>query len=200
MSIWAATRHRRVSTTQHQDADVPEASKLLTPQEPTSSNALSRNVSHDPGTFNSADFFRTAYYSALQDVARNSFRVEAERIRPQDKESFYLDVLAVGSMILAYDSIWWPLYRSQLRALLALNKKNGIVPIAEFRAFYEEAKKDFSSEYENLGISFDSWMSYLQNSILLKIHPSEMIEITLKGKDFLKYLLHWGKSEESKRL
>ena len=197
MYAWATIRNSGKSTPQ--DADELTASQT-TPQKSTSSNALSRNVPHDPGTFNSVEFFRTAYYSSLQDTARNSFLVEAERVKPYDKESFYLDVLAVGFMGVHYDQIWWPLYRSQLRALLAVNRKNGLAPVAEFREFYEEAKKEFSSEYERLNISFESWLSYLQSNVLIVVHPSNMIEITLKGKDFLKYLLHWGRQEELKRL
>jgi len=166
----------------------------------TASNALSRGVPYDPGFFDSVDFFRTAYYSPLQDVAANSLRAEAERVRPKDKESFYLDVLAVGMMSLIYNDIWWPLYRSQLRALSALNNQNGLVPIGAFRKFYEEAAKEFESEYKSRNISFEEWIAYLTRNMLLIIHPSQMVEITLRGKDFLKYLLHWGRSENVKRL
>jgi hypothetical protein len=164
----------------------------------TSSNALSRGVPHDPGTFNSVDFFRTAYYSPLQDVGVNSIKTEAERVRPQDKESFYLDILAVGSISIIYNDIWWPLFRSQLLALSALNNQHGLVPTSTFRKFYDEAAKEYESEYKD--ISFDDWMAYLTINTLLTIHPSEMVEITLKGKDFLKFLLHWGRTEKTKRL
>ena len=168
------------------------------PQTPNLSNALTRSLPHDPGTFNSVDFFRTAFYSSLQDVAANSFRTEAERARPRDRESFYLDVLTVGSLAYLYDEIWWQLYRSQLRGLLELNKKNGIVPIAVFRRFYDEAAAEFPERYK--ATSFEVWMKFLSDSNLLKIHPTEMVEITIQGKDFLKYLLHRGRTEEVKRL
>lgn len=163
-----------------------------------SSNTLSRGVPHEPGKFDSVEYFRTAYYSPLQDIAANSIRTEADRVRPHDKESFYLDILAVGSMTIIYEDIWWPLFRSQLLALTALNNQNGRVPVSTFRGFYDEAAKEYQSEYKN--ISFDNWMAYLTKNALFIIHPSEMVEITVKGKDFLKYLLHWGKTEKTKRL
>ena len=163
-----------------------------------SSNALSRSIPHDPGRFDSQEFFRTAYYSTLQDVSANSFRDEAERVRSNDKASFYLDVLAVGSLAMHYDQIWVPLFRSQLRALLALNKHNGLSPLSDFQKFYDDAKEEFSTEYAQK--PFDAWMKYLTANTLVKIHPSKMVEITLQGKDFLKYLLHWGRSEDTKRL
>jgi hypothetical protein len=164
------------------------------------SNALTRSLPHEPGTFDSVDFFRTAFYSALQDVSANAFKAEAERVRPNDKESFYLDVLAVGSMQMLYNDLWWILYRSQLRALLALNTERGFLSIDIFRKPYDEASKEFEEEYTRLGITFEAWMEYLEKNMLLKVHPSKMVEITLKGKDFLKYLLHCGRSESAKRL
>ena len=165
-----------------------------------SSNALTRAIPHNPGTFDSAEFFRTAYYSALQDIGANSFKAEAERARPNDKESFYLDVLAVGSIAVIYDGIWWPLYRSQLRALLALNENHGIAPLNDFRIPYDEAASEFAEQYKKLEITFEAWMQYLTQNTLITVHPSNMVEITLRGKDFLKYLLHWGRAEQTKRL
>jgi len=163
-----------------------------------SSNAIMRSVPHAPGNFDSVEFFRTAYYSTLQDTGANSIKAEAERVRPHDKESFYLDVIAVGSIQMIYDQLWWVLYRSQLRALLELNKSNGLLPLSSFRKHYDQAVAEFSDTYANK--NFDEWMKFMTDTLLLKIHPSEMVEITLKGKDFLKYLLHWGRTEETKRL
>ena len=157
------------------------------------SNAMMRSLPSNPGTFDSVEFFRTAYYSTLQDTGANSIKTEAERVRPHDKESFYLDVIAVGSIQIIYDQIWWVLYRSQLRALLELNRNNGLLPLSSFRKHYDEAAAEFSEVYTKANKTFDEWMQYMTDAILLKIHPSEMVEITVKGKDFLKYLLHWGR-------
>ena len=135
------------------------------------SNPLMRAMPHNDGVFDSVEFFRTAYYSVLQDVASNSFRSEAERVRPHDKESFYLDVLAIGSMAKFYDVIWWALYRSQLRALLSLNGRAGVMPLADLNKFYDDASSEFSADYTRLSIDLESWKSFLVSNTLLKIHP-----------------------------
>jgi hypothetical protein len=163
-----------------------------------SSNPMTRGVPHNPGSFDSVDYFRRAYYSPLQDVSAEAYRAEAELVRPGNKESFYLDILAIGTMVLIYDDIWWPLYRSQLRALLELNAGSGTSPISIFKNHYEEAQTEFTEEYQN--ITFEAWMEYLTRNLLVKVYPSDMVEITIKGKDFLKYLLHHSRSEKSKRL
>jgi hypothetical protein len=176
----------------------PAQSSLTGSSQNVRSNALMRSGSFEPGTFDSANFFRLAYYSVLQDEVANSFRAEADKTRPHEKESFYLDVLSVGAIAYGYELIWWPLFRSQLLALLSLNGHNGILPKSTFLSFYEEAAKSYPAQYSSF--TFENWMHYFESNLLLKVHPSEMVEITIKGKDFLKYLLHTGRSPESKRL
>jgi hypothetical protein len=167
----------------------------------TLSNAVTRSVPHGPGSFDSVAFFRTAHFSALQDVAANSYKDEAQRVRPNDRESFYLDVLATGSMQMMYDNLWWISYRSQLRALSALNMAQGMMTIEEFRKPFDEAATEFPDDYARLKIKFEDWLKFMEENALIKIYPSKMIEITLKGKDFLKYLLHHSrKIDTGKRL
>jgi hypothetical protein len=192
---------------QERDKTLAELQRSLTPQigssapSPTSapSNAITRSVPHSPGTFDSVNFFRTAYLSPLQDVGANSYITEAERVRPNDKASFYLDILAVGSIQILYDDLWWNIYRSQIRALSALNA--GMLPIDEFRKPFDEALVEFADDFARLKIIFEDWIGFLEKNQLLIVHPSKMIEITLKGRDFLKYLLHHGRQvDTAKRL
>lgn len=166
---------------------------------PAPSNAITRSVPHSPGTFDSVAFFRTAYLSPLQDVGAASYIAEAERVRPHDKASFYLDVLAVGSIQLLYDDLWWNSYRSQIRALSALNANT--LPLDEFRKPFDEASIDFEEDYAKIGITFEGWLKFLVETQLVIVHPSKMVEITLKGRDFLKYILHHGRNPDTaKRL
>jgi len=163
------------------------------------SNAITRSVPHSPGNFDSVAFFRTAYLSPLQDVVANAYIAEAARVRPNDKESFYLDVLSVGAIQVLYDDLWWHIYRSQIRALSALN--GGMLPIHEFRKPFDEASVEFADDFAKLKLTFEEWMKFMEMNMLLIVHPSKMVEITLKGRDFLKYLLHHGRNvEAAKRL
>ena len=40
----------------------------------------------------------------------------------------------------------------------------------------------------------------MTSQVLLVVHPSNMVEITLRGKDFLKYLLHYGREPDQRSL
>lgn len=150
------------------------------------------------GKFDAKDFFRLAYYSPLQADAEVNFKAAAIENQPNDTAGFYLKILGVGVVAYAYDMIWWIIFRSQLLALLELNRKNGLLPLAEMKKFYDAAASAYPEEYKEA--SFDAWLNYLQSNLLLLRHPSDMIEITVKGKDFLKYLLHCGREPSQRRL
>jgi hypothetical protein len=144
------------------------------------------------------DFFRTAYYSPLQSDVEKRMSDAASIADPNNRETFLLKVLGIGAISYTYDTIWWTIYGSQLAFLLDLNQHQGRLPASRAREYYDKAKAEFPNIY--LTYTFDNWLSFMAGQILIFRHPSEMIEITQRGKDFLKYLLHWGKDPSVKKL
>jgi hypothetical protein len=141
-------------------------------------------------TFDAGQFFRVAYFSPVTAEIENNIKIVAETSNPGDHEAFYARFIGVGVVAYTYDTLWLIIYKSQLLWLYELNRK-GLLPIAEAKKFYDQAVIDFPKAYANY--SFDQWMGYLKdNAQLLIKYPSEMLEITHKGKDFLKYLAHRG--------
>jgi hypothetical protein len=144
------------------------------------------------------EFFRTAYRTPLEEDVRKNFRTLAAQEEPKDRERFYLNFIGVGLVQAIYDSLWWPMYQSQLMALLEINRNGGIVPIDKIKALYDKAAQKYPKEYAK--DTFERWLSYLAKNGLVLNHPSGMVEITIRGKDFLKYLTHWGRELDAKRL
>jgi hypothetical protein len=107
-------------------------------------------------------------------------------------------LIGVGFIQSLFDLMWWTMFKSQLLALLDVNKHNGILPIADVKSGYNSAAEEYPDHYAN--DSFERWLSYLTKNGLVLNHPSGMIEITVRGKDFLKYLVHWGREPNNKRL
>lgn len=62
------------------------------------------------------------------------------------------------------------------------------MPINSARAFYDEAVIDYPANYTSY--TFDQWMEFMVAYKLLIRHPSEMLEITVRGRDFLTYSAH----------
>jgi hypothetical protein len=62
--------------------------------------------------------------------------------------------------------------------------------------FYDQVAQRFPERYANY--SFESWVDFLKSNILIVVHPSQMIDITVRGRDFLKYLTHWGRYHDQR--
>jgi hypothetical protein len=142
-----------------------------------------------PGNFDTAEFFKNAYSSQFKEETENNIRAAAVQNQPSDREGFYVKLIAIGLNSYMYDMAWAYIYKSQILLLMELNRK--IMPVAEVKAYYDKAASDHPILYARY--SFDQWMAFMKSHILLIQHPSGMVEITVRGKDFLKYLTHWGR-------
>ena len=57
------------------------------------------------------------------------------------------------------------------------------------KPFYDTAMKEYPSVYEKY--SFDAWLRFLEGQILV-IRKGDIVEITMEGREFLKYLVDMG--------
>lgn len=153
-----------------------------------------------PADVDIKEFFRLAYRTPLEAEVRKNFYLLARQEQPKDIEKFYLEFIGIGFVAVAYDNIWWPMYGSQLAALIEVNRNAGLVPLSKVKGFFDQAEREFQKEYKRDGITFDAWLSYLTRNLLVIRHRSDMVEITVKGKDYLKYLTHFGRGLATKRL
>ena len=143
-------------------------------------------------TFNPQEFFRTAYYSAVTVEVENNMKIVAGRVQPNDREGFLAHFIGVGLTAYVHDMTWAYIFKSQLLMLMELNRRDGYMPVIDAKPYYDQALVNFPKVYE-AGSTFDLWLNYLINQQILLRHQSDMLQITHRGKDFIKYLAHWGR-------
>jgi hypothetical protein len=159
---------------------------------------LSALLGQDPKiTFNPSQFFAQQYFSPLTAEFEKNIKLIAQRNYPNDKEGFYARFIGVGIVAYQNDVTWFTIYKSQLGALQELNARNVPIPIADVRKHYDKAVGDHPKTFANY--SFDQWLGYMTARLLALRHPSEMVEITHGGRDFLKYVAHRGWNINGKR-
>jgi hypothetical protein len=154
------------------------------PAEQNTANAL---LNSSP--LNATVHFANAYVSTMYQEIETNTRAAAHLNSPNDHEAFYLKLIALGLPALMYDVVWAYIFKSQVSALMEINRQN--TPVAQVKQFYDKAALEFPDRYANY--SFDQWMDFIKGYQLVIHHPSGMVEITVRGKDFLKYLTHWGR-------
>lgn len=157
---------------------------------PTATNALIG----PPANFDAALYFQKSYASPLQQGVESNVRAAATQNQPNDKEGFYVRLIAVGLIAYVYDQVWAYIFRSQILLLTELNRK--MLTLAEVKTYYDRAVSNDPNRYANY--SFDQWIGFMKGNFLLIQHPSAMVEITVRARDFLKYLVHWGRSADDR--
>jgi hypothetical protein len=160
-------------------------------QNATNTNTLMASA----GKFDATAYLRAAYVSALRSEIESNVRTAALQTRPNDREGFYVDVIASGLPSFMHDLTWAYIFRSQLLLLSELNR--GLVPIAKAREYYDNAAAENPKPYAKY--SFTKWLEFMKSHFLIIIHTKDaMIEGTVRGRDFLKYLVHCGRSADDR--
>ena len=150
-----------------------------------------------PVNFDAATFFRQAYTGPLTAEAEKNFGLAADQNQPNDRAGFLLRIMGIGLVAWMHDLTWFAIYKSQLLMLVELNRRGGLMPLNDAKPYYDQGVADFPQIYANY--SFEQWIEFIKSQQLLLQHPSNMLEITVRGKDFLKYLTHWGRYPEGRR-
>jgi hypothetical protein len=146
--------------------------------------------------FDVQQWFRMAYYSPLTAEFESNFLGIAQKNQPDDREGLLARFIGVGLVAYMHDQTWAHIFKSQILMLMHLNRQGGIMPIADAKPYYDKAAIDCPLFYANY--LFDAWIRYMQVDLLVIRHPTDMLEITHKGRDFLKYIAHWGQDANAK--
>jgi len=176
---------------------------LSNPQSVTPAAAEVQALAAAPGVtaqlpnFNFDNYFRLAYISNLTEQTERDIKILVAQQHPKDREDTLAKFIGIGFWGYMHEATWAYIFRSQVLALTELNRRLGLMPVPDAQPFYEEAKAGNAGFYANY--SFDQWLNFMQAYQLLIRHPSEMLEITLRGRDFLKFLTHWGWTADNRK-
>lgn len=132
--------------------------------------------------------FRVAYFGQLQQETEDLARAMIQSRPPDEREEFIIKFISTIMINAIYENVWLRIYRSQLLALFELNRV--LLRREQLKLYYDNATKQFPQVYAKY--SFDQWLEFLRSNMLVLEHPGQTFEITVRGKDFLKYMVHCG--------
>lgn len=115
---------------------------------------------------------------------------EMAKINPatqEEKDDIFYRALASSQIAVTFEKTYFTIFGSQIKTLQHLNESmKSTLNKKEVRKFYEEAKTTNQKFYTTY--SFEEWLGYLGASYLIK-QKEESIGITVRGKEFLKYIV-----------
>ncbi len=140
-------------------------------------------------------YFLHTYCGQLQAETEKNVQIMINS-RPAD-ERIGLAVRFISTMLakVIYDELWINIFHSQILVLQEINVR--ILRIEQVRVYYDAAEAAYPNEYGQY--SFVRWVAFLRDQLLVIDHPADTIGITVKGKDFLKYMLHQGYKPEQRQ-
>lgn len=163
---------------------VPQSSVGIVPGIPSVSSLLGQNGTVD---FDAKKFFAQAHYSPVTAEMEKNIKLIAEQSFPNDKEAFYARLIGVGLVAIQYDYSFLLIFGSQLKAMAEMNSR-GLIPLADLKKHYDKAAADYPKTYTTY--TFDQWIAFMKSRLLIAMYPSQMVELSWMGKDFLKYIAH----------
>jgi hypothetical protein len=103
----------------------------------------------------------------------------------------YLTTLAAILTIIAlFEKAYGTIWGSQLQLLQSLNSSPQSIESA--RTFYDRAAQDFPAAYQHY--SFEQWIGFLVESVLITKGSDNQFSITLRGRGFLRFIVDSGYS------
>lgn len=146
-----------------------------------------------PKASNVNEFLKKTFDNALLVELEDILKKQVDALNPtshEERERLLMKLLASILILSIFDSTYYLIYGSQITALQHLNNFRGDnIPTTELKLFYDAAKNVDPQFYRNY--SFDSWLKFLESSLLIK-YEGKNVAITIRGKEFLKYLVDQG--------
>jgi hypothetical protein len=139
------------------------------------------------------DFYRNTAGDYQSQVERHFERLLAHFVNLEDRLRFLFRANINGVITAFHDATWNWIFRSQLELLQELNTR--AMTLTEAKPFFDAAAAANPKLYK--GSTFEIWLSFLKNHEVV-LQDGNVLQITVKGKDFLKYLVLQGKSAKER--
>lgn len=141
------------------------------------------------------DEFLKVYDNQLLLETEKLIKANLDALQPRDseeREKFLLRNFAGLVITQAFDRTYYLIYGSQIAALQYLSD-NRLSPqtVKNILPFYEEVVKNYQDLYAHY--PFDGWLGFLTTTSLVQRNGND-VGITVRGKEFLKFLIEQGYS------
>jgi hypothetical protein len=158
----------------------------------TNVNPAPTNVIANPTLGNIDQFYRIFDGPLLQEVETN-VRNQMNTNNPPNRENYLIRGFSMFMLVAGYENTWLNIFGSQLRALNRLNTQ--MLSHDEMRHYYEEGVTNLPKLYQDR--TFEMWVAFFRNATLIRDN-ADRLEITVRGREFLRYLVQAGYDQTTK--
>lgn len=140
------------------------------------------------------NFYKTSGGPFLDEMEAHFQRLAAHHKDIAERERFLVRALSAGAISYLHDMTYSSIFRSQIEVLDNLNTR-GAVTLDTLRPNYDAVASVSPNVYRLH--PFESWIEFMKGQNLIR-QDGNVVQITVRGKDFLKYLVQFGKSAKDR--
>ncbi len=176
-----------LTTIEDQLAEAHEGNPVGALPGPRAGNADSEGTDH-PACYDIKEAFQNPMLSELARTLRQNLD-NMNLASPTDREELLIKALAECQIVVLFEQIYRIIFGSQIEALHFLASTPGFSTEVDNIADYY--KKSVRCGLDPEKVSFEMWRGYLESTVLV-LQEGTRIGITVRGKEFLKYLIEQG--------
>ena len=130
------------------------------------------------------DKFYNRFDPTFSAEVEQALRQTAATVPAHERERYLYRGLTVAYVYSQFERLWYLIYGSQIKLLQQLNHADLKRQDAFF--FYTDAAVAYPNEY--VAYSFDQWIGFLRANNVIR-EDGDLVRITVRGRDFLKYMI-----------
>jgi hypothetical protein len=138
------------------------------------------------------EFYHTYDLNFIEEV-EHLIGVQVNAVAPEERERFLTRFLVSGLIGYMFEATWYTIFRSQIDALHHLVGHS--LKREQLKVYYDHAAAASPSLYQSY--TFEQWVGYMRSQVLIR-EDGDWINITIRGREFLKYLINSARSSSSR--
>jgi hypothetical protein len=130
------------------------------------------------------DYYKKHNGRYMEEIQAHFQRMAAHFVDPVEREKFLIRTISNGALAVLHDESWRYIYRSQIELLQDLNIQ--AMTLEQIKPYYDAAALANPDTYKQY--SFELWLSFMRGKLLI-VQDGNVVQITVRGKDFLRFLV-----------
>ena len=182
-AVWAALAY----WSKRKESPLQPAGARTSTQIVTQAVGLEDNIKHVE------EFYKNNAGRLRDEIEKHFERLLAHFVTSAERERFLFRANVSGALASFHDTTWNSIFRSQLELLQELNAR--ALTLDQARPFYDSAALANPALYSQY--SFEQWLSYMRGQSIV-LQDGNVLQITVRGTDFLRYLVLNRKSAKER--
>jgi hypothetical protein len=130
------------------------------------------------------DYYKKHSGQYMEEIQAHFQRMAAHFVDPIERERFLIRTISNGALAVLHDDVWRYIYRSQIDLLQDLNIQ--AMTLEQIKPYYDAAALANPDTYKQY--SFELWLAFMRGKLLI-VQDGNVVQITVRGKDFLRFLV-----------